>query len=59
MTTDPQVLTGQVKIAFAVHQMDEGGLASICQRAWGDRARPRRYEIAAALNRLRTLALLR
>jgi hypothetical protein len=35
-------------------QLDADGLESLSQR-WIDLARPRRHEVAAALNRLRTL----
>ncbi len=37
--------------------VSEGGLDAICEAGFGDRARPRRFEIAAALNRLRSLRL--
>ena len=39
------------------HRIDANGLESICERSFGDRARARRFEIAAALNRLRSLRL--
>jgi predicted ABC-class ATPase len=35
----------------------ERGLEAVCANTFGDRARARRYEIAAALNRLRSLKL--
>jgi hypothetical protein len=34
------------------------GLTAIAAHGFGDRARPRRFEIAAALNRLRSLRLV-
>jgi hypothetical protein len=34
------------------------GLAAIAAPGFGDRARPRRFEIAAALNRLRSLRIV-
>ena len=37
--------------------LDAEGLAAICAPDVGDRARPRRFEIAAALNRLRSLEI--
>jgi predicted ABC-class ATPase len=37
--------------------VSEEGLDAICEPGFGDRARPRRFEIAAALNRLRSLRL--
>ena len=39
-------------------RIEAGGLEEITEPSFGDRARPRRYEIASALNRMRTLALL-
>jgi predicted ABC-class ATPase len=39
-------------------QVEEQGLDAIAEPGFGDRARPRRFEIAAALNRLRTLRLI-
>ncbi len=36
-------------------QIDENGLSSLLPHPAGDRARPRRHELVAALNRLRTL----
>ena len=38
-------------------QLDARGLEALAEPGFGDRARPRRFEIAAALNRLRTLRL--
>ena len=38
--------------------MEKGGLAAIAEPGFGDRARPRRFELAAALNRLRSLRLV-
>ena len=38
-------------------QIQRNGLDSVCEPGFGDRARPRRFEIAAALNRLRSLRL--
>ncbi len=38
-------------------RIEAGGLEEITEPNFGDRARPRRYEIASALNRMRTLAL--
>ncbi len=35
----------------------EHGIDAICEAGFGDRARPRRFEVAAALNRLRSLRL--
>lgn len=37
--------------------MAEEGLEAICEAGFGDRARPRRFEIAAALNRMRGLRM--
>ena len=37
-------------------QLEEEGILSISERGYGDRARPRKYEVAAALNRLRSLS---
>ncbi len=37
--------------------LDERGLGALTSSGFGDRARPRRFEIAAALNRLRSLRL--
>ena len=37
-------------------QLETSGILSISERGFGDRARPRKYEIAAALNRLRSLS---
>ena len=34
------------------------GLEAVCAETFGDRSRARRYEIAAALNRLRSLRLV-
>ncbi len=43
----------------AVEKMiDENGIDSVSERGYGDRARPRRFELAAALNRLRSLRLV-
>ena len=39
-------------------RIEHGGLEEIVARSFGDRARPRRYEIAAALNRVRALRLV-
>jgi predicted ABC-class ATPase len=39
-------------------RVESEGLDSICARSFGDRARPRRYEVAGALNRLRSLGLV-
>ncbi|MBW2281860.1 MAG: ATPase, partial [Deltaproteobacteria bacterium] len=39
-------------------QVAEDGIEAICERTFGDRARPRRFEIAMALNRLRSLRLV-
>ncbi|MEE9282235.1 MAG: ABC-ATPase domain-containing protein [Myxococcota bacterium] len=39
------------------HLIEQGGLEEVAEPGFGDRARPRRYEIAAALNRLRSLRL--
>ena len=36
-------------------ELQAGGLDSLAQAGFGDRARPRRFEVAAALNRLRSL----
>ena len=38
-------------------QIDARGLERVPERGFGDRARPRRYEIAAALNRMRSLRM--
>lgn len=38
-------------------RFEEFGIDAVCARSFGDRARPRRFEIAAALNRLRSLSL--
>ncbi len=38
-------------------EIDRGGLEALTARGWGDRARARRFEIGAALNRLRSLRL--
>ncbi len=38
-------------------QIDARGLERVAERGFGDRARPRRYEIAAALNRMRSLRM--
>ena len=35
--------------------MDTEGIEGLCARGFGDRARPRKYEIGAALNRMRGL----
>jgi hypothetical protein len=35
--------------------LEAHGLDSLAQAGFGDRARPRRFEVAAALNRLRSL----
>jgi hypothetical protein len=40
-------------------QIEKDGLDAITDREFGDRARARRFEIAAALNRLRSLRLVR
>lgn len=40
-------------------RIDEEGLEAVTQPSFGDRARARRFEIAAALNRLRSLRLMR
>jgi hypothetical protein len=37
--------------------IDEGGVAAVTDPTFGDRARARRFEIAAALNRLRSLSV--
>ncbi len=39
-------------------RVEKGGLAAIAEPGFGDRARPRRFELAAALNRLRSLRLV-
>jgi predicted ABC-class ATPase len=39
--------------------LDRTGLDSITRTRFGDRARPRRYEVAAALNRLRGIRVVR
>jgi predicted ABC-class ATPase len=39
-------------------EIERGGMDGVCARGFGDRARARRYEIAAALNRLRSLRLV-
>jgi predicted ABC-class ATPase len=39
-------------------EIEREGLEAVCERTFGDRARPRRFEIAAALNRLRSLKLV-
>ena len=39
-------------------RIDGDGLEAVCEAGFGDRARPRRFELAAALNRLRALRLL-
>ena len=39
-------------------RIEDEGLESITAQTFGDRARPRRFEIAAALNRLRSLRLV-
>ena len=36
----------------------EDGLEAVCEPSFGDRARPRRFELAGALNRLRALCLV-
>jgi predicted ABC-class ATPase len=38
--------------------ISERGLSAVCAGTFGDRARARRYEVAAALNRLRSLRLV-
>lgn len=38
-------------------EIEQGGLEALTARGWGDRARARRYEIGAALNRLRSLRI--
>ncbi len=38
-------------------RIERGGLASVCADGFGDRARARRFEIAAALNRVRSLKI--
>ena len=38
--------------------IEKEGLDAISERGFGDRARPRRFEIGAALNRLRSLRLV-
>ncbi len=52
---------GQRSVPELLDAIDErieaGGLDAICEAGFGDRARPRRFEIAAALNRLRSLRL--
>ena len=42
-------------LAALDRELREHGLDSLAQPGFGDRARPRRFEIAAALNRLRSL----
>ena len=37
--------------------IEQGGLEEVAEPGFGDRARPRRYEIAAALNRMRSVRL--
>jgi predicted ABC-class ATPase len=39
-------------------EISRRGLEAVCAGSFGDRARARRYEIAAALNRLRSLRLV-
>ena len=39
-------------------QVAAQGFEAQCEAGFGDRARPRRFEIAAALNRLRSLRLV-
>jgi predicted ABC-class ATPase len=39
-------------------EIEAGGLDALCEPSFGDRARARRFEIAAALNRLRSLRLV-
>ena len=39
-------------------RIDHDGLEALTQPGFGDRARARRFEIAAALNRLRSLRLM-
>jgi hypothetical protein len=39
--------------------LDRGGLDHVMRTCLGDRARPRRYEVAAAINRLRGVTLSR
>ncbi len=39
-------------------RVEQDGISAICEADFGDRARPRRFEIAAALNRLRALRLV-
>lgn len=39
--------------------LEEDGIFSLCPKGFGDRARPRKYEIAAAFNRLRGLSFQR
>ena len=52
---------GQADVAELLDRVDElfrtGGIGAVAEETFGDRARPRRHEIAAALNRLRTLRL--
>jgi len=52
---------GQRSVAQLLDEIDAGirqdGLEAFCEASFGDRAQPRRFEIAAALNRLRTLRL--
>ena len=42
-------------LAALDRELQEHGLDALAQSGFGDRARPRRFEIAAALNRLRSL----
>lgn len=51
--TDVSELLDRVDAAI-----ERDGLYAVCARGFGDRARARRFEIAAALNRLRSLRLV-
>lgn len=50
---------GRRSMAWLLDRLDEvvarEGLVALCGEAAGDRARPRRFEVAAAINRLRSL----
>ena len=58
----PGKLSGKLSIAELLDaldaQVEERGLDALVLPSFGDRARPRRFEIAAALNRLRVLRLI-
>ena len=52
LVEDPELLD------LVESRIDSEGLESVSAPTFGDRARPRRFEIAAALNRLRSLRIL-